>query len=151
MIKTMKRKKDRWSVPADAEFVKSNGHGAMNPTITPNGDRIYFHTTRKSENKTKTGIWYVDRMADSWSEARYLHSEFNQQVSDLDVHPVTGGHLYYGASIKTGFGKHDIYRSRFHNGKLEPGINIGSIINTAENDSCTVASDESYMRLVQKK
>ena len=49
-----------------------------------------------------------------------------------------------------GFGKRDIYYSKYIDGKYQEGINLGSGINTKENDGAFVSPDESFMILAYK-
>ena len=86
-----------WTKPEFASFSKE--YSTMNSTISPDGKRIYFFSGRpeRKDGKIKSGIWFVDRIKKSWSNAKWLDPVINNHISTWDVCPVKNGKLYYGS------------------------------------------------------
>ena len=61
-----------WTIPDTAWF--SNGFSDFEPHYSVLGDRIYFGSIRANpeDGRPLSGIWYVEKKDQGWSEARFL-------------------------------------------------------------------------------
>ncbi len=131
----------RWSEPAPAPFSQI-GQGDDVPTFAPDGQRLYFLSTRPTaaeEGKQAERIWYVSREPQGWSEPRIIAGGPNT----LDLHwafsVAADGSIYSP-------GDGDIHVSRLVEGvyqapeKLDPPVN-----SDAGEGAPFIAPDESYL------
>ncbi|MDC8003857.1 hypothetical protein POV27_07325 [Aureisphaera galaxeae] len=83
---------DTWTAIKKVNFTNGKKKEEMHPFVSPDGKRIYF--TAMDSAFVDEKIWYVDRLADSWSDAVQLDSPVND---DLVFFPnqSKNGDLYY--------------------------------------------------------
>jgi len=83
---------DKWTPIKRANFTNGKRNQEMHPFVSPDGKRIYF--TALDSAFTDEKIWYVNRLADFWSDAILLDSPIND---DLVFFPnqAKNGDLYY--------------------------------------------------------
>ena len=70
-----RRMGDTWTPIKKADFTEGNKREEMHPFVSPDGKRIYF--TAFDSTFSDERIWYVNRLANSWSEAIKLKSKVN--------------------------------------------------------------------------
>ena len=68
---------DGWSQPEPVPF--SSQDSDVDMCMTPDGKRMYFGSTRPVNGREQKDykIWYVDRVGDGWSKAKYLDAPIN--------------------------------------------------------------------------
>jgi hypothetical protein len=135
-----------WSQPQPVPF--SSQKSDVDMCITPDGKRMYFGSTRPVNGEPQDGfkIWYVERIEDAWSEARYLDSPINEGRRALYPTVSNNGNMYFQAIRKDTLGERDIYYSEQVNGKYTEPVHLGEAINSiyAEGD-VLIAPDESFL------
>lgn len=112
----------KWKPIQKAKFTKGQKAGEMEPFVRADGNRIYF--TGYSSDFSDEEIWYVDRLANGWSNAIKLDSPIN----DDDVMNLTqakNGDVFYDNRSKR-----KMYYSSSKNGGIsklqEVEVEIGS-------------------------
>ena len=65
----------KWTHPKKANFTKGEKEEEMQPFVSFNGNTIYF--VAYNADNTDSKIWYVNRLGDSWSDAKRLESPIN--------------------------------------------------------------------------
>ena len=65
----------KWTHPKKANFTKGEKEEEMQPFVSFNGNAIYF--VAYNADNTDSKIWYVNRLEDSWSDAKRLESPIN--------------------------------------------------------------------------
>jgi hypothetical protein len=111
----------KWTHPEKANFTKGKKKNEFEAFVNPDGDKIYFaayDTIFSDEN-----IWYVNRLENSWSDAKKLDSPIND---DIIFYPnaAKNGDLFY-----TSISKVKMYYAPNKNGRYpevhELGIEYG--------------------------
>ncbi len=87
-----KLKNKKWSKPEKANFTKGRKKEEMESFMNLSGDKIYFTAYDSIFGDEK--IWYVDRLKDSWSEAKKLDSPINDDMVFYS-NQAKNGDLYY--------------------------------------------------------
>ena len=90
-----------WTSPAVANF--SGKYIEYDPLFTPDGNRLYFSSTRPTDPGGPTNVtnsWYVDRTENGWSEPQFVK--------------LTGQGDYYNSTTYEG----DMYFNVWSNGKV---------------------------------
>ena len=116
--------------------------------ITPDGTRMYFGSTRPVNGieQKEYKIWYVDRVWDGWSQAKYLEAPINNGRRALYPSVSNNGTMFFQAVRDDTFGSRDIYYSRYDKNSFSEPIHLGREINTEHSDGdVLIAPDESYM------
>ena len=83
---------DQWTPIKRANFTNGKKNQEMHPFVSPDGNRIYFTALDSAFVDEK--IWYVDRLADSWSDAMLLDSPINDDLVFFS-NQAKNGDLYY--------------------------------------------------------
>lgn len=146
----------RWSDPEIAPF--SGGYTDIDPTISVDGKRLVFASTRPLTGTTARedfDLWMVERTADGWSEPRHMGDAVNSTGSESTTSFTADGTLYVGSAARPGgvpgAGRH-LYRSRFVNGVYEKPEALPEIINAPDEVSNQyVAPDGSWMIFMARK
>ena len=126
-IMHMKRQGGKWSMPEPASFIKDDR--ATQPVFSPDGQYLYFSTSRGKPDPRYYSIWRSRKTGDGWSEPESvidmgggLMMEFHPSVTrDGSVY-----FLYWDFPGQTG----DIYVSRQVNGKHTEPVLVGPPIST---------------------
>lgn len=87
-----KRKGKKWSTPKKANFTKGKKKEEMESFMNLSGDKIYFTAYDSIFGDEK--IWYVDRLENSWSDAKKLDSPINDDLVFYS-NQAKNGDLYY--------------------------------------------------------
>jgi Tol biopolymer transport system component len=104
-----KLKDGKWTLPKKADFTNGKKMNEFEAFVNPGGDKIYFAAYDSIFSDEK--IWYVNRLENSWSDAKLLDSPIN---NDLVFYPNTAknGDLFY-----TSISKMKMYYAPNKNGK----------------------------------
>lgn len=108
------QKDGSWSTPEVAPF--SGTYSDIDPFITPDGQRLYFSSTRpvNGEEKHDLDLWMVERTPRGWSEPIHLGPEVNSELDELYPSASADGTLYFGVGpiYPMPEADWDIYRAR---------------------------------------
>lgn len=87
-----KLRDNKWTNPEKANFTNGKKMNEFEAFVNVSGDRIYFAAYDSIFSDEK--IWYVDRLENSWGEARKLDSPINE---DIVFYPnaAENGDLFY--------------------------------------------------------
>lgn len=136
----------RWSEPEVAEF--SGQYSDADPFVAPDGQKLFFISTRPSGGKLKmdNDIWMVEKTSEGWDLPQNLGSAVNSSGQELYPTVDRNGTLYFVSMRPGGKGNSDLYSSRIINGRYDQPQNLGDAINTryGEGDAC-IASDGSFI------
>lgn len=107
----------------------------IEPFYAPNGQRLYFSSSRPVSEKDSTedyNIWYVDRIKDAWSSVAHpLSDKINTEADEYYPSVASNGNLYFTAAYKGGIGREDIYVSILTNGQYTEPTVLNTNVNTA--------------------
>ncbi|MFH1940644.1 MAG: hypothetical protein ABIL68_00970 [bacterium] len=146
-IMVIKQENGKWSKPTIASF--SGRWSDMDPSMSPDGNRIVFGSSRPSGKTNAEGcdIWIVERMASgNWSEPRNVGDSINTMKNENYPMLIRNGTLYFQSNGHGGMGGLDIFRSEFRDGQFCSPENLGDAINSTYNDfDAYIAPDESMM------
>ncbi len=151
-IMVTKLKNNRWIKPQTASF--SGVHNDMDPCMSFDGSKIYFGSTRPASQSGKEGcdIWMVKRRAGGeWTEAVNIGAPVNSDKNDNYPTISKNGTIYFQSGGHGGYGRLDVFRSQYINGKYAVPENPGKSINTKYNEfDAFIAPDESYLIFCSK-
>lgn len=142
------RKDDgRWTEPRVVPF--SGSHSDMDPSMSPDGKKIVFGSTRPSgkENAEGCDIWMTERASSAeWSEPRNIGDTVNTAKNENYPVIIKSGDLYFQSNGHGGRGGLDIFRSAHKDGRYGEPENLGEAINSEYNDfDAFVDPDENYI------
>lgn len=149
VILVRKWSNNKWSEAEVAPF--SGMYNDLEAAFSPDGKKIFFASSRPVDDADKPGdynIWYVERTANGWSEAKSIGSNVNTPDGDEFYPSVTrDGTLYFTADYKTGgMGKDDIYISKFENGEYKKPVLAPEPVNsTGYEFNAWIDPDEQYI------
>lgn len=141
----MKLEDGQWTPPQPASF--STQFYCSNPAISSDGKKLFFYSRRPSEKKGEilSGIWFVERQDNQWSEPQRLDLLVDLEGVMWSVSASEDGTLFFGSTREGGKGMSDIYQSKFVNGKYDKPQNLGHPLNTEFSEGTPVfAPDGSY-------
>jgi len=141
-----KEKERGWMKPEPVSF--SSNFSDVDMCMTHDGKRMYFGSTRPIKDKPSDDfkIWYVDRIKNGWSKAKYLESPINNGKRALYPTISVKGTMYFQAIREDTFGSRDIYYSPLVDGKYSQPIHLDESINSVHGEGdVLVAPDESYL------
>ena len=91
-----KLESNKWTPIEKADFTKGKKDEEIHPFVSPDGKRIYF--TALSSDLSDTGIWYVNRLENSWSNAVNLDLPINDDLVFFPIQAKNGGLYYFNIS-----------------------------------------------------
>jgi Tol biopolymer transport system component len=145
-----------WTAPEIAPF--SGRYTDIDPTISPDGRRLFFASTRPTEGtapKKDFDLWVMDRTASGWTEPRNLGAPVNSAGSETTTSVTADGTLYIGASGREAGGARTgrrLYRSRFVGGAYEAPEPLPAPIDAGEEESNQyVSPDGRFMIFLSKR
>jgi len=107
---------------------------AVHPAISEDGKRLFF----ASDMPGSYGAYdiYVAELQSSgqFSAARNLGSKVNSVKDDLYPNLVNGTLLFFASNGRDGYGGLDLYATQIAKNQLGPAINLGSPINSNQDD-----------------
>ena len=81
-----------WTPVKRVNFTQGNRRQELHPFVSHDNKRLYF--TALDSTFADEKIWYVNRLEDSWSEAKMLDSPINEELVFF-ANPTKSGGLYY--------------------------------------------------------
>lgn len=134
---------DKWGRPVNLGRNVNSQYWDSQPSISPDQSRIYFVSSRPGPNSdgenrgSNNDIWYSDwdEETEEWKPAKNL-SEIN--TKGVDVSPFIAADnqtLFFASNGHTpNFGKQDFYVAKLENGKWSKPQNLGTPINTEDDE-----------------
>jgi outer membrane protein OmpA-like peptidoglycan-associated protein len=130
--------------------INTEGGWEAQPTLSADGNTLYFATIRENTTPDKEGnpttdIFQSERNADgSWSQAKPLGKPINTAGNDKSpfLH-VDSKTLYYASNGRMGAGGYDIYYSRQNaDGSWSDPKNLGYPINSSQDEHGLIVSTD---------
>jgi hypothetical protein len=139
----------RWTIPSEPEWASSSEDGGDVPVFSPDGNRVYFLSTRPltpGGTPSDENIWIVERTADGWGDPYPAPGDINSLPMHWQASVSNSGTIYVQGNGPDQFGRGDIYRSTFVNGTYTAPENLGDVINTPGSETSPyIAPDESFL------
>lgn len=138
-----KNTKDAWNTPkAIANKSINTSYFEGSATLTADGNTMYFVSDRKGE-KSSTDIYVVEKNGKAWGTAKPLPATINTVGRETTPFITADGRfLFFSSDGHTGFGGLDIFVVENKGDSWGEVINLGPIVNTVNNDSHFVYSQE---------
>ncbi|MBW7868110.1 MAG: PD40 domain-containing protein [Brumimicrobium sp.] len=129
-------KEHRWSVPKPIKNKTINTSffdGA--PTLTEDGSIMYFVSDREG-NKSKSDIYVVEKVGNSWGTAKKLPMNVNTTENETTPYITPDNKfLFYSSNGKKGMGGYDVYvTENMGDGTWGEPVNLGPDFNTVNDD-----------------
>ena len=137
IIYYMERIHNCWTPPRIASFSNLPESDDGEPFFSPDGDRLYFNSSRPNPLQTEGGkenIWFVEKRGNGWTEPRPVDQVINRMQMHWQFSVDKRGNLYFSSDDPGGSGMADIYCAEFKNGTYQTPVNLGKSINTEEGD-----------------
>ncbi|AZJ35820.1 PD40 domain-containing protein [Tenacibaculum singaporense] len=102
-IYTMKLIKGKWSRPQLAFFSTNKKYLDLHPRFSPNGDRLYFGSTRPLNDSVKSsGLhqWYIEKNENGWGSPILLLEKLFDNEWIMCVNSTEQGNLYFNSKEK---------------------------------------------------
>jgi len=144
---TARHENGRWTPPEYVPFADLATGGDV-PQYSPDGRRLYFVSLRPHpvDGTRDERVWYVDRAGDGWGEPVVIDGGPNALDHHWQFSVAANGNIYFSSTAPGGFGRGDLYVSRYANGGWEPPEHLPAPLNTEfDEGSPFVAPDESYV------
>ena len=126
---------EEWSDPVElVKPINSSKHEST-ASISPDGRTIYFVSNRKG-GQGQLDIWQCHQdNTGSWGTAENLGGIINTMDDEegVFIHP-DGKTLYFSSKGHNTTGGYDIFKSVFANGNWTTPVNLGTSINTPQDD-----------------
>ncbi len=125
-----------WSEPVNMGNVVNSEDWESQPTISSDGNRIIFSSTRKGGYGGSDLYMSEKNHLGDWGIPQNLGSTINTPLSDGSPYLAPDGKtLYYSTAGHPGFGGTDIFYSVFENDKWSKPENLGAPINSSGDDT----------------
>ncbi|MGZ3862961.1 MAG: carboxypeptidase regulatory-like domain-containing protein [Bacteroidia bacterium] len=135
----------KWSKPISAFSFNSQDYSVGQPSLSNNGDTIYFMSDMPG-GYGNTDIYYCVKQKDgNWSAPVNVGNEINTFGHELFPYLSQNGTLFFSSDTHPGMGQLDIFSARRNNNKWSGVTNLKPPINSIANDF-GIALDEKYMR-----
>ncbi|MDO6601992.1 cell envelope biogenesis protein OmpA [Arenibacter palladensis] len=109
-------------------------YSAIHPTISPDGSRLFFASNMPG-TFGKYDIYVADIQNDgSFSTAKNLGQKVNTDDNDLYPKILGGSSLVFASEGRKGFGGLDVYMVQVDQRKVGTSVNLGTDINSVEDD-----------------
>ncbi len=138
-----------WTEPAVVSF-SSLFWDSDDPSMSPDGKRIYFTTHRPSGLLSfdfDEKVMYVERDGNGWSSAQSVGSEVNSMFRHWQVSVTQDYDLYFHAEKNVA--EPGIYVSRHVGGEYQTPQRLPNQINSGSSYHPYIAPDESYLIFVR--
>lgn len=137
IFETQLTNKNKWANPKKINNKSINTSyfdGA--PTLTADGNTMYFASARNYE-KRMTDIYMVTKTGKTWGTAVVLSDSVNTAGNETTPYITPDGRfLFFSSDTHLGMGGYDIFVSEnLGNGKWSKAKNLGSTINSVNNDT----------------
>lgn len=139
-----------WSKPAPPPFAGPAETFDADAGYTPDGEGMYFVSTRHDPTGEDFDIYYAARKPDGgWADPARLPAPVNSPQSELLPRVDAAGNLYFGSSRPGGLGQGDIYVAQQSPGGAWQVRNLGAPVSTAANEyEAEVSRDGNTLILV---
>ncbi|MDT8757751.1 hypothetical protein MZO42_03495 [Sphingomonas psychrotolerans] len=125
----------RWTPAAPPPFAAPAPTIEADPGYTPDGKGLYFVSARHDPANEDFDIWYVARKSGGrWGNPERLPAPVNSPHAELLPRTDLSGRLYFGSSRPSGHGESDIYVAERNRAGSWTARNIGTPVNTAQNE-----------------
>ena len=109
-------------------------YSAIHPTVSPDGKRLFFASNMPG-TFGKYDIYVADIQNDgSFSVAKNLGKKVNTDDNDLYPKILGGSSLVFASEGRKGFGGLDVYMVQVDQRKVGTSVNLGTDINSVEDD-----------------
>ncbi len=109
-------------------------YSAIHPTVSPDGKRLFFASNMPG-TFGKYDIYVADIKNDgSFSVAKNLGLKVNTDDNDLYPKIIGGSSLVFASEGRKGFGGLDVFMVQVDQRKVGTSVNLGTDINSAEDD-----------------
>ena len=124
-----------WTEPVSDFSFNSLRYSVAHPSLSRDGQTLYFMSDRKSGSEGGTDIWYVTKDDyDEWGEMENLGPEVNTFGHELFPYSASDGTLYFSSDSHPGMGQLDIFSSRVKDGRGYNVQNMKPPMNSIGND-----------------
>jgi len=150
VIMMMNRKNGLWTKPVPASF--SGVYEEADPFITSNGKQLLYISKKPLKGLGPPhDILILNRNGDEWSKPYNPGLPLNTEHNEIYPCLTAKGSLYFNSNRPGGYGKRDIYKSEYINGKFSEPENLGGSISTEYDEGdIFVPDDESYLIFVSR-
>jgi ankyrin repeat protein len=126
------------------------------PFYAPNGKRLYFYANEPIEGEERAfgpgRIWYSERTDEGWSPIIVVDGGPNENRLWWNFSVSNDNDIYFGSNAEEGFGRTDIFFSRYEDGKYLPRENPGPTVNSKGMDvNPYIAPDGSFLLFASDK
>ncbi len=126
----------QWSEPVNMGNVVNSEDWDSQPTISSDGTRIIFTSTRKGGYGGSDLYMSEKNHLGDWGIPQNLGSIINTPLADNSPYLAPDGKtLYFASDGHPGLGGSDIFYSVFENGKWSRPLNIGAPVNSGGDDT----------------
>ncbi len=127
VVATIKNGSKGSSLPAARwVYTESAATGFYNPTLSKNGERVYFSGTFKA-GKGDRDLWYIDKDGSAWGFPQSAGDEINTEYRDDYAFVVGDTALFFASSRPGGKGDLDLYVSYKSGDTWGPAENLEQI------------------------
>jgi len=143
-----------WTTPEIAPF--SGRYTDIDPTISPDGKRLFFASTRPLEGKgaepKDLDLWVVEKSGRGWGEPRNLGAPVNSPGIETTTSVTADGTLYLSSAGRTpGRAGRRLYRARLVGGAYQEPEALPAPIDGGEEDSNQYLSPDGSTMLFSSK
>ena len=134
-----------WTNPVSLPF-STGQYLDVDPFVSPNGDRLYFSSTRPIDSNSSEenwDTWYVDRIDGGWTAPVNAGVPLNSDSTEIFITVAKNGNAYF---VTERDGDRGIVVSRFKNGAYQPVEKVRPTLRGQSiyaSNPC-IASDESF-------
>jgi len=134
-LASIKKEGNKWAEPELLSFCDSFSY--LEPFLSVDEKRLYFASDRPMSDsiseKKDFDIWYADRnsKSDDWSKPKNLGKPINSELNEFYPSLSENNNLYFTLESPNGFGKDDIYFSKWEDGKYSTPTLLNENINSA--------------------
>ncbi len=125
-----------WTIPVNMGNVVNSDDWDSQPTISSDGNRIFFTSARKGGYGGSDIYMTEKNHLGDWGVPQNMGSTVNTPLNDNSPYLAPDGKtLYYATEGHPGYGGTDIFYTAFDNGKWSMPINVGAPINSQSDDT----------------
>lgn len=123
-----------WTTPVKLDEPVNSKNHESSASISPDGRCIYFVSNRKG-GKGGRDIWMCRLNNNKWEKAENLGGVVNsgEDEEGVYIHP-DGKTLYFSSKGHNSTGGYDIFKTVYENGQWGEPQNLGTSINTTDDD-----------------
>jgi outer membrane protein OmpA-like peptidoglycan-associated protein len=135
MVTSSKNPDGSWS---DPESISENINTKFNEgtcTISANGRTIIFTSCSGRSSMGSCDLYISYKLGDEWTDPENMGTDINSRNWESQPSLSADGRILYFVSDRTGgYGKRDIWKSHWVDGKWTKAVNLGATINTADEE-----------------